>query len=81
MTREDTAVVGQLDADFAPEKESGQTGVYLADETSYADAYAWTQTSQPGTRTTVVVTYTATLKPQAMRYAKSYQLRPTTTAK
>ena len=70
---EDTPVSGLLDASFSPDKEPSQTGVFLADESGYPDAYAWTQTSQPGTKTAVIVTYTATLKPQEIKYSKSYQ--------
>jgi hypothetical protein len=69
----DTPVNGQLDARFSPENEPDFSGTNLADQTTYPDAYAWTQTSAPGRRTTVVVTYAATLRPQGIAYSKSYQ--------
>ena len=70
---EDTAVARQLDERFAPDKEPSQTGVCLADETAYDDAYVWTQSSKPGSKTSVAVAYTAILKPQEISYSKSYQ--------
>lgn len=69
---EDSPVHGQLEAVFAPEKEPDKWAVFLADKTGYNAAYVWQQSSQPGAKTHVSVSYSTTLRPQSIHYSKSY---------
>lgn len=67
----DTAVQGELEARFQVKTETDGWGVTLLNA-KYAEAYVWVQKSVSGATTRVRVTYTATLRPQALRYAKTY---------
>ena len=69
---QDTAVAGQLDARFAPEKSKRQWGVGLVDDNIYSQSYVWSQRTVPGSKSEVRVTYRVLLKPQTIAYGRSY---------
>lgn len=71
--KKDTAIQGELEARFQVNTETNwdDWGVRLLNA-QYAEAYVWVQKSVSGATTRVRVTYTATLRPQALRYAKTY---------
>ena len=46
--------------------------IMRSDENWYRNAFVWLQTSKPGTITHVHISYTATLRPQSIYYAKAY---------
>lgn len=73
----DTPVAGQLEARFQPANRKsadldGGWGVLYADKMIYTDSYVWAQTTKPGTVAKVKVAYSVELKPQSLRYSKSY---------
>lgn len=69
---QDKVIAGQLDARFAPETCKQQWGVGLTDDTIYPQSYAWPQSTVPGAKSIVRVTYRVALKPQTIAYGRSY---------
>ncbi len=74
----DTPVFGQLEERFQPrnirDEKTGWMpwGIKLADQSVYPNAYVWVQKTTPGKKTQVKVTYTVGIRPQSIRYSKSY---------
>jgi len=70
----DEPVHGVLAPSFAPVKDPhGYPELnVLVDGTKYFDAYLWSQSFRPGTRSHVTVAYALELHPQSMAYAKKY---------
>jgi hypothetical protein len=73
---EDTPLDGQLDARFLAESYRAG-GVKLSDESVYPNAYVWSQETKPGAKSHVSVSYQVELRPQELKYAKSYQAAET----
>lgn len=71
----DTAIIGRLAEKY--QVKPGQWGVRFSNEVVYPSAYIWSQKFATGEITRVRVTYTATLRPQSLRYSKSYESLPT----
>lgn len=69
---EDKPIFGQLDAHFHAERNKTTWGVTLTDQSVYPNAYVWAQATKPGATSRVKVSYSATLRPQPLRYSKSY---------
>ena len=73
---QDSPIVGQLDARFAPDKGFVQGLVMLTDESGYNASYVWEQHTKPGITTHISVCYTVTLTAQSIHYSKSYISEP-----
>jgi hypothetical protein len=72
METKDTPIHGQLEARFHVKDPQRTWGVTLADESIYRNAYVWAQATTPGEVSRVKVAYSVALRPQAIRYTKSY---------
>lgn len=83
---DDTPIFGHLDQKFLPRTGPNNNDwaqwviqppeetryIQLTDETIYPVAYVWAQKTTPGAISLVKVTYSVTLRPQFIRYSKSY---------